>query len=331
MIPKYFIGVDISKLTLDLALLHPSGQIYCYKVANSEEGVLEILAMLKSEHGFRNKEVVLLAEDMRVFGRHLVSTATKKRFPVYLESALHIKKSLGIQRGKNDKLDAIRIAQFAKKNYQELNLWQPPRQCIQRLKLLSSTRRRLIKIKTMLVNGEKSHSFAMTKVEETAIRKYYSSTVAAVEKDIKGLEVDMLLITDQDERLSRMMKILTSIPFIGKTVAVQLLIYTNEFYDFSDPKKFASYCGVAPFEYSSGTSVSGRAKVSHFANKELKSMLHFAAVGYLSKPDRYTLSRYYQRKVNEGKNKMSVINPLRNKLIHRIFSCINNNREYVDS
>lgn len=40
------------------------------------------------------------------------------------------------------------------------------------------------------------------------------------------------------------------------------------------------------------------------------------------------LKPYYDRKVEEGKNKMLVINAVRNKLIHRIFSCINSNRMY---
>ncbi|HEX9827742.1 MAG TPA: IS110 family transposase, partial [Flavobacteriaceae bacterium] len=30
----------------------------------------------------------------------------------------------------------------------------------------------------------------------------------------------------------------------------------------------------------------------------------------------------------EGKNKMSVINAIRNKLVLRIFACVNNNRPY---
>ncbi|MCF6352283.1 MAG: hypothetical protein L3J06_04660, partial [Cyclobacteriaceae bacterium] len=41
------------------------------------------------------------------------------------------------------------------------------------------------------------------------------------------------------------------------------------------------------------------------------------------------LKAYYERKVSEGKNKMSVINAIRNKLIHRVFTCVNENRKYL--
>lgn len=37
---------------------------------------------------------------------------------------------------------------------------------------------------------------------------------------------------------------------------------------------------------------------------------------------------YYDRKVDEGKNKMSIINAIRSKLIHRIFAVIRDDRKY---
>jgi transposase len=43
------------------------------------------------------------------------------------------------------------------------------------------------------------------------------------------------------------------------------------------------------------------------------------------------LKQYYERKVAEGKNKMSVINAVRNKLVHRIFAVLRDDREYVEN
>ena len=107
--------------------------------------------------------------------------------------------------------------------------------------------------------------------------------------------------------------------------AVELLLTTNEFNDRTDPKKYASYAGVVPFECSSGQR-KGRPHVSHQANKRVKKLLHLAALSAV----RYChqLKAYYERKVAEGKNKMLVLNNVRNKLVHRIFACVQNDRNY---
>jgi hypothetical protein len=43
------------------------------------------------------------------------------------------------------------------------------------------------------------------------------------------------------------------------------------------------------------------------------------------------LKAYYHRKLLENKNKMSIINAVRNKLIWRIFACVNQNRPYQNN
>ena len=98
--------------------------------------------------------------------------------------------------------------------------------------------------------------------------------------------------------------------------ALSLVIYTNSFTGYDDPKQLACYYGVAPFEYSSGTSVKKRARVHHMANKTLKKRLHLGALAAINHDPQ--IKEYYQRKVAEGKSKMLVINNVRNKLIHRV-------------
>lgn len=105
-----------------------------------------------------------------------------------------------------------------------------------------------------------------------------------------------------------------------------MIIATNEFKDISDPKKFACYAGVAPFEHTSGTSIRGKSRVSHKANKPMKTLLHMSALVAVNYND--DLKQYYQRKLQENKNKMSVLNAIRNKLIHRVFACVRENRLY---
>ena len=85
------------------------------------------------------------------------------------------------------------------------------------------------------------------------------------------------------------------------------------------------YCGVVPFTKSSGTSVRYKSTVSPFAKMKLKKLLHLCAMSAI--PNDLEMKAYFERKVAEGKNKMSVINAVRNKLIHRVFAVIGDERD----
>ncbi len=156
----------------------------------------------------------------------------------------------------------------------------------------------------------------MTKLLEKAMAK----SVNAIDSDFERLEKQIKQIIDQDEDLKRLYALITSVVGVGFVTAINLIIYTNEFKLFSSVRKLACYCGVAPFEHRSGKSVKGRTRVSHFANKKLKTNLHMGALSSVKLDGE--LRKYYERKVAEGKNKMSVLNAIRNKLLARVFAVV---------
>lgn len=133
----------------------------------------------------------------------------------------------------------------------------------------------------------------------------------------------------QDESLNQQSKLLRTVTGIGKVLCWNLLYKTNGFISISDPRKMACYAGVVPFEHSSGTSVRGRSRVSHYADRDLKGILHLAAMSSIRLDGE--LRTYYLRKVAEGKNKMSVLNAVRNKILHRAFAVIKNQKPYQDN
>ena len=107
-----------------------------------------------------------------------------------------------------------------------------------------------------------------------------------------------------------------------------MIRYTHNFERFDNAKQLASYAGVVPFEYSSGSSIRGKHQVVHpMANKTLKAALHLCALSSIVHNKEMQL--YYQRKLKQGKNKLFVINAIRNKLLHRVFACVRAQRMYV--
>ncbi|MEZ4800301.1 MAG: transposase [Flavobacteriales bacterium] len=108
-------------------------------------------------------------------------------------------------------------------------------------------------------------------------------------------------------------------PGIGNPNFVDVHFIPQQLQTFESAKQMACYAGVVPFPNQSGV-VNKKIEVSRHANKSLKALLHLAAMAAVKSPG--DLKAYYIRKVSEGKNKMSVLNAIRNKLVHRIFSVI---------
>jgi transposase len=245
---------------------------------------------------------------------------------IWVENPVQIKKSLGLQRGKNDKVDAIRIAQYAYRSKQQVKLWQPSRQVVDGLKHLSALRERLVETRKRLLTPVeelfKVGNEAMAKILEKAMRK----TMKALDKDLEAIEVQMKDVIDGDDDLRNLYELVTSVVGIGFVTAVNLIVYTNEFKLFSNHRQFACYSGIAPFEYRSGSSIRGRTRVSHMANKKMKRYLHMASLTGIKFDE--GLKAYYERKVTEGKNKMSVLNAIRNKLLARVFAVVNRGVAY---
>jgi transposase len=327
MVYNYFIGIDISKDTLEFGLLKENKILLSKNVPNSIKGIQTFIKEAKVYPGFSFSNVLFCMEHTGIYNNHLLKFLVEKQCYIWLERGAQIKYSLGIQRGKNDKIDAERIAIYAYKNRESVKLWTPPRKIIQQLKSLTSLRSRLLKCLSQLSVPLKEsklfcHGKDQIKLEETLCK----SSISSLKKDLDRVNKQIHEIIMQDPELNRLFSIITSIDGVGAVTAAEIIITTNEFKNINEAKKYACYSGVAPFDHTSGSSIRGKSRVSHMANKTIKQLLHLCAMTVIQKPGE--LQEYYLRKVKEGKNKMLILNAVRNKLILRIFSCIRDNRTY---
>ena len=164
-------------------------------------------------------------------------------------------------------------------------------------------------------------------VDNKFIVKESEKQLKLIKGQIEQTEKQIEAAIKDDDQLQTTLRLLCSIPGIGLVTAVALILATNNFTAFSDSRKFASYCGVAPFEHTYGSSIRGRTKTSHLANKRIKALLGNGAASAIQSDEE--LKTYFHRKVAEGKPKMVVINAIRAKLINRVFATINRGTEYV--
>ena len=139
----YFIGIDIAKDTLDWAVYTQQGMQLSTHSANTLAGIKTVLAELKTLPGWNPRQAVFCMEHTGIYNAHLFESLHQQHLSIWLESSLQIKQAGGMQRGKTDKVDAQRIAQYAYRFRDQMRLWQPPREIIQRLTFLAATRQRL--------------------------------------------------------------------------------------------------------------------------------------------------------------------------------------------
>jgi transposase len=325
----YFIGTDVSKNELDFAVMRGSTLLFHQEIANTQEAIVSFIKELAKLPDFHLNHCVFCMEHTGIYNNHLLACLYKKKANIWLEAAIQIKNSSGKLRGKNDKVDSIRIAAYAYTQRGKVRLWVPRREIIQQLAHLSTARTRLITAKKMLKTPLKElDGFGPKKITGPGA-SICSHALKAIDADLERADnkIDELIAADPE--LSRLFSLVTSVSGVGKVTATQILITTNEFKDINNAKQYACYAGVAPFTNDSGK-IEKKARVSHMANKKVKTLLHMSAL--IAIQHNKDIKLYYNRKVNEEKkNKMSVINAVRNKLILRIFACVNHNSPYQNN
>jgi len=316
-----YVGIDISKRTLDISV-YRHGEHQSLTISNTIAAVRKFL----KQQSCAEEHLIIGMENTGKYNWPLLSVLADHPGEVYVIAPLHLSRSLGLVRGKSDRIDAERICRFTQKNHQELTAWKPRRAVIEELGLLLSERKRLQKMRGQIIRADRELEIMDSSDTMVFIRQTNADLVAQLDDKIKRMDRTLSKLITSDDALSHQSELLQSITGVGKVLCWNLLFKTNEFKTIQNPRKLACYAGVVPFEYSSGTSVRGKKRVSSFADREFKSILHMAAMRAVRIEGE--LQVYYLRKVDEGKNKMSVLNAVRNKIIHRAFAVIKHKKPY---
>lgn len=324
---KHFIGIDISKEKFDAALLSSEEKAInsCHQIfENSDSGCKAFIKWL-TRFDIGPSNCLVCAEHTGMYVNILANYLASHSFNLWLEMSYRIIHSTGIQRGKSDKVDALRIAQYAEKHMDKAILYKPRKTILIKISSLLKLRDKLIKEKASLQKTVNEYK-VFDKDVAILLAKHQSRTLKSIVKDIKQIELTINDLMNDDKDFLRLYQQVTSVPGVGQITALTIMCHTNEFKNFESPRQLACYCGVVPFEYTSGKSIRGKPHVHFMANKQLKQLLHMCALtACIHDPEMQT---YFKRKVTEGKSKMLVINNIRNKMIHRICACVRENRKF---
>jgi transposase len=330
---KFYLGIDVSKSWFDISLIqvvdHQKQPMQTERFVNTAEGIKLWHQWLKKQKVPFNKKSLLVIENTGVYHRLIWRFCSKHNLPLYIGNAAHIKWSLGITRGKNDIIDSQRLCNYACKEADELQttpvlnivFMQLKDLMTARTKLLSQLRSTQVYIKELKLSNDTSIQKVLEKAHKAAIE--------GLKKSILQIEAEMQSITNNDEAIKTNYNLLLTVPGIGTFTAIYLICCTNNFNGKISGKQLASYAGVVPFGYTSGSSIKGKNKVHKMANKDLKKLLHLCALTTIKYYPEF--KDYYERKKNEGKHSMCILNAIRNKIVLRAVAVVNNKKAYVEN
>ena len=323
---KIFVGIDVSKSTFD-AFIHGTNHHKQFpNLSRGFDALCKWIALLAPDAEL--KDVHISFEHTGLYSLPLAIYLEDREVPFSMINALQIKRSLGLVRGKNDKVDAKRIAEYAYLYREKLALTKMPSREMMQLQPLLALRDRLVRQRAGMEATQYEQARFLCKTHSIDLSDVYGHVINTLKEQIQRVDASMKLIIELDPELKQTFDLITGIKGIGKTVAIYLIVYTHNFTRFPTWRKFACYAGVAPFENQSGVTYLGKTKVSSLANKQIKKMLHLAALS-ASRTDA-ELNAYFVKRVQGGKSKMATLNIIRNKILSRAFAVATRKSPYVD-
>ena len=315
-----FLGIDVSKNTLDAALLQKENQTRKPRHSvfpNTYHGHQQMLdwlsqwsdepvhACLEATGTWADAVALALHE-----AGHQVSLVNPALIRAFAQSRL--------LRTKTDKADSQLIAPFCQMH--QPPLWTPPRPEIRALQALVRRLETLIEMHTMEENRMGS---GITCAEvQTDLEEHLSDLEARIEKTRRQIKDHV----DHNPGLKQQTQLLESIPGIGATTAALLLAELGDMSQFSNARQVAAFAGLVPRIRESGTSVRGRAKLSKIGSSRLRKSLYFPAITALRCNP--IIRAFGLRLSSQGKSKMLIVGAAMRKLLHLAYGVLKSKRPF---
>ncbi|PZW42341.1 transposase [Mesonia algae] len=319
---KEVVGIDVSKKTIDA---------YCYHGQVHKEFVNDIVgykSLIKWVFKVCKEDTVFYCfENTGYYSLKLALYLSSQNIVYVEESPLKIKRSSGIVKEKTDVLDACLIARYAWLYREELKPSTVKSTSHLELGRLLALRDQIVRNNAGLKGTLKEMKVLLSSPTTDAGCISLKRSIEYLTKQVTCIEKRIKEIMSEDTSMQKNYELLTSLKGFGLVVASQLIYHTGNFTRFDNWRAFSSYCGTAPFEHRSGTSIHRRKQCHYLGDRKMKSLLSMASVSAIQHDSELRL--YYNKKLAEGKDKMLAVNNVRNKLIARAFAVVKRGTPYV--
>jgi transposase len=310
-----YIGIDISKQTF-----HAFVKLKSRRFDNALAGFDNLVKHLPAD-------AYCVMEATGNYGYALAESLVTAGFRVAIINPLRIKRyaQMTLCRQKTDSADAKLISEFA--HNQQLgpdDQWQPPSDATNDLRQQQTVLEQLKKQRTALLNQIEALS-RLPRPSRDAIRAI-KKVLASLEKTIKDLEAAQhQRVRQTDESLFRLIQ---TVPGIGPCAATALLIATDFFRQCSDARQLASFVGLCPRPYQSGSSIKAPGSIGHSGAPALRALLYVCSISAA----RYNTAcrQLYRRLLAKGKRMKLAHIAVAHKLVRQVFAVAQLRTAFVD-
>ena len=321
-------GIDISKEKLNICLRKGTQTVREEEIKNTVAAIKKCVKRIEKENGVTKDDMLVCAEFTGRYIYPLACACDEMGLFLWMEDPTRIKNSFGVTRGKDDRVDARRIAEYAFRFSDKAVAYEMPDKTLASLKNLLSDRDTLSADRRkyeMQLHDQKGY---MAPEDYARKKRSWSAVVKTLDKQIALIDDEIRRLVESDEKIKHQTELLKTVDGVGDRIAVSMVVLTMAFTRFETPRQFNCYAGLAPFRYTSGKSIYSKSKVSQRANKHIKSLLHLAAVSVATHMKSGEYKDYYKRKTEEGKHPMCVLNVIRAKLVNRMFAVVKRDEAY---
>lgn len=329
----FFIGIDVSKETIDVSCYNPSRMSspeYVGEYKNQPCGYRTMVKDLRAYcGGISAGQWLLCCETTGIYDHNLCKWVCGKGMFIWRESALQINRSVGVRRGKDDKTDSIAITDYACRHKDKAVRYELPSPALLALKELYTYRRSLVNSRTAIKSRLSSSKLVKDSQASRFIIKDLERQIKSIDGSIKNCEIKIKEVIDGDDQIRENYLRITSMKGIALVNAVAMIVFSGNFTKVPTANKLACAAGCAPFRKKSGTSINRRSDVKKLSNRDFKGVMSMAAMQAIRYDKK--LHDYAERLREKGKPEAVIKNNVRNKLIHRAYALVRNGCFYDEN
>lgn len=262
-----FLGIDVSKAKLDVALLLDTGKFRSKVFSNDEAGFAALQHWLL-EHARPGAHACM--ESTGSYHESLACYLHDRGWAVSVVNPLLVKRfaELNRMRNKTDGADAKCLAQFCRDQRPER--WQAPSKGVRTLQALVARLDTLLAMRQAEANR--------LQVAHESVSESIHELMAELDQAITAVKKLIAKTIDDDPDLKRRAGLLETIPGIGERTIPQLLAYIGEPRRFKSAKALSAFATLTPAIRQSGSSLDKRHGTYPLGHRRLKQLLYFPAM-----------------------------------------------------